>query len=293
MTSLNDDEGIKIEAIASHSYKFIESEKSKLHHSIKLEQREGSCNLSQVQLCNRNKIILKHLDLVVCQAHILIGHGHQMIDFEDLVSEGVLGLINAASKYDETQHGCFVVYSTWFIKESMMKFLSVNNFPVRVPIKKYKVIKFERDKIVDFDQNASKQLTLGKLTSTSKEYSVRRSLIVDDREGLILYEQKGDIKSVNELLIDRQTTPHGIYEIGAFWGRVREIITELPTRERFIVENRLSSNSSKAMSYKELGNMVGLGIERTRQVHLNAVRRIRVKLHIDGWDSLPSDYRNW
>ena len=61
------------------------------------------------------------------------------------------------------------------------------------------------------------------------------------------------------------------------WARVLErAVDELDARERLIVQRR--DLSATPTIYKELGRELGVGVERCRQLHCRAYRKLRDKL---------------
>jgi RNA polymerase sigma factor (sigma-70 family) len=92
---------------------------------------------------------LKHLGLVGDIAKDFIGCD---IEYEDLISYGVAGLVDACQRYDK-KYGCkFSTYGTYYILNSMIKALVAFGRPIRVPDYLYKIQnKINAGKIVDED----------------------------------------------------------------------------------------------------------------------------------------------
>lgn len=72
----------------------------------------------------RNELITSNLKFVVNVAKMYKGYG---VPFGDLISEGNMGLIKAAEKYDNTKDVKFISYSVWWIKQYIQEFLKKNN----------------------------------------------------------------------------------------------------------------------------------------------------------------------
>ena len=63
------------------------------------------------------------------------------VSFLDIVQEGNLGLIKAASKYDYQRNVRFSTYAAWWIKQSIVRALSNKRRPIRLPHRKEEALK--------------------------------------------------------------------------------------------------------------------------------------------------------
>lgn len=70
----------------------------------------------------RNKIIEQNIGLVVSVAVKFITH-YGSIELEDLVHEGIIGLITAVDKFDYTKGYRFSTYASYFIKQKIQRYI--------------------------------------------------------------------------------------------------------------------------------------------------------------------------
>src|ERR1043166_5521291 len=70
-----------------------------------------------------NKFIQQHIKTVYWIAH---KYKSNQIPFEDLVQEGVIGLILAKDKYDKTKGASFRTYSLYWIKDRIQQYVKNN-----------------------------------------------------------------------------------------------------------------------------------------------------------------------
>ncbi|MEN2998555.1 MAG: sigma-70 family RNA polymerase sigma factor, partial [Brevinematia bacterium] len=94
----------------------------------------------------RAKLILSNLRFVVSVAKSYIGTG---IPIADLISEGNVGLMIAVDKFDYKRGLHFISYAVWWIRQSILKYISERSRLVRFPMNRtnelLKIEKFIRE----------------------------------------------------------------------------------------------------------------------------------------------------
>ena len=79
----------------------------------------------------KNKLIESNMRLVVSIAKRYMGRG---MSFADLYSDGNMGLIKAAEKFDYTKGFKFSTYATWWIRQAITRAIADHARTIRVPV---------------------------------------------------------------------------------------------------------------------------------------------------------------
>ena len=79
--------------------------------------------------------------------------------------------------------------------------------------------------------------------------------------------------------IDRRIprTEQGV-DFDDLMSEIRQALRELPARERIIVECRFGLDGRRALSLREVGELLGVSYERVRQLEVVALKRLRCAL---------------
>ena len=85
----------------------------------------------------REKLINHNLRLVISVARRYTGMG---VEFGDLIQEGNQGLMKAVEKFDVDYGNSFSTYATWWIRQSVTRYIADNHRTIRIPVHRYEVI---------------------------------------------------------------------------------------------------------------------------------------------------------
>jgi RNA polymerase primary sigma factor len=204
------------------------------------------------------------------------------VPFLDLIHEGNLGLIQAARKYDPTGEGHdvkFITYAVWWIRQAILHALAEHAGSFRLPQKQANTLyRMERIRSVLSDR-------FGR-SPTERELSDELGISVDDVRVLARASQSSlslndpvDDEGDSELgdLLEQTVLPDTDERIlrESFMRALADALSELPDRERKVLELRFGLRDDHPKTLREIGEILDLSRERVRQIESRALNKLR------------------
>ncbi len=235
----------------------------------------------QIHDAAKTKLVKANLRLVVKIANEFMNRG---LAKHDLISEGNIGLMTAAEKFDPSKGAKFSTYSTWWIKQAMRRAIAEQSRTIRIPVQS--VEKINRIK------RAQKELakTLGR-PATDQELAdaldLSRRTIAELRHTNLstssLNEpiQEGEDGEIQDFIPDKQEhAPDRLLGDSEVMEQLHQLVEQLCDREREVLQMRFGLDGRKVMTLEEVGEAVGCTRERVRQIQNKAIKKLQY-LHTD------------
>ena len=238
------------------------------------EEIELAKRIERGDLEAKERMINSNLRLVVSQARRYQGHGLPM---EDLVQEGMLGLIRAVEKFDWRRGFKFSTYGTLWIRQAIQRGLQNHGRTIRLPVhvaqRQVKVRKVESEL----------NTKLGR-EPTDEEIAAVAELSVD--EVIEIRELSRGLASLDQAVSDDGETalgdllasdrPEPIEEVAEADRdqRVNEIVEQLPESERNVIRLRFGLSGDEPRTLRQTGSELGISAERARELEERGLRRL-------------------
>src|SRR5579872_1234270 len=238
------------------------------------EEVDLAKRIERGDLAAKERMINSNLRLVVSQARRYQGHGLAM---EDLVQEGMLGLIRAVEKFDWRRGFKFSTYGTWWIRQAIQRGLQNHGRTIRVPVH----VAQRQVKVRKIESELSGRLSR---EPTDEEIAAVAELTVDEvaelRElsrGLASLDQPigedGDTAFGDLLASDRPEPAQAIADADRD-RRVNDIVERLPEGERNVIRLRFGLSGEEPLTLRQAGSELGISLERARELEQQGLRRL-------------------
>lgn len=240
-----------------------------------MSSSDGASAYNDVQTESLNDIVTRHAPLVKRIAHHLLLRMPSSVQLDDLVQSGMIGLLEAARKYDVSKGASFETYAGIRIRGAMLDEIRKGDWAPRSVHRKFRQVA-EAVKAVE-----------ARTGSDARDHEVAEELGIDletyytilqDASGSRLFSFEDLGGSGDDSVLDRmagETTGPGEHlEQDAFKEEMGEAIEGLPERERLV----LALYYDEELNLKEIGEVLGVSESRISQIHSQAALRLRARL---------------
>jgi len=221
-----------------------------------------------------HKLITSNLRLVVKIAQDFTGRG---VSLEDLICEGNVGLHTAAKKFDPDKGARFSYYSSFWIRQNILRAISNYGRLIRIPVNsldKYgKISKYIRER-KEKDNETPTQSEIAQRFNVSKKrlaeiMTASNKIVPLDSE----VSRESDTK-IHDFIPDESLTPYESSCKRDDYSMMFSLVDKLPKREKFVIENRFGLRGER-FTLENLGSKLKVTRERVRQIEVAALIKLK------------------
>lgn len=223
------------------------------------------------------ELVCANLRFVVTVAKKYEGCG---MSLEDLISEGNIGLYEAAQRFDATKGFKFISYAVYWINQSIMKALCNFSRSVRLPQNQIGAVSKLRGEIEIFESQHYRMPSVEELAHLldMSEEQVEKLMSLDRGELSIdtPVSNESDSTLLDFMSDEEYEGTDYLLELEDFKGVVAQLLAGLSERERYVIIHSFGLGGNEARSLGVIGDELGLSRERVRQVRDRAVSTMRL-----------------
>ena len=224
-------------------------------------------------LNDKEQCLREYSPLVKRLAHLMMAKLPSSVQIEDIIQAGMMGLLDAASRYDEFHGAQFETFATQRIRGAMLDELRAADWLPRALRRDMRQIETSINRLQQkLGRPPNETEIAADLEVPLAEY--QQMLQVSSGAQLIYYEDlhgDGDEDFFEHFEIGVDANPLALLEDVRFKAELAHAIGNLPERERMV----MGMIYEQEMNLREIGEVLGVGEPRVSQLHSQAVARLR------------------
>jgi RNA polymerase primary sigma factor len=204
-------------------------------------------------------------------------HGGSGAPFVDLVQAGTVGLVRAVERFDHHRGLKFSTYAVWWIRRSILEAIS-DTRAIRIPPKAFRRLAAVRRTEADLRRHGACRVSDADIAEhTQLTPATVRSLRAAAQVTASLDEPVGEETTplVDLMADERAVDPSEDVIARESHHELLGMLRLLPERHREVLVRRYGLSDRCAESHTEIGERLGIGAERSRQIERDALRRLR------------------
>lgn len=197
----------------------------------------------------------------------------------DLINEGNVGLIKAATRFDATRGFKFISYAVWWIRQSIMQAIAEQSRIVRIPLNRVgslnKINRTFSRLEQEFQREPSTEEVAEVLDTPIEE--ITNTLKMGTRQVSVNapFSHGDDGTLLDVLEGDSEKTPDHILMTASLSLEVERSISTLTEREKDVISLYFGLAGNRAQSLEEIAERFALTRERVRQIKEKGLKRLR------------------
>jgi RNA polymerase primary sigma factor len=228
-----------------------------------------------------HKLVKANLRFVISIAKDYQGCG---LALEDLISEGNLGLMKAAQRFDETRGFKFISYAVWWIRQCILQALAEQSRAVRLPMNRVGAIQNLERVVEKLQKRYGREPVLREVADHLQvsDCEVADVLNISARHlSLDKPLRPRDGSRLLDVLENGGASPDDFLAEESLKEDIKETLSTLTPREAEIIQLYFGLVGERPLTLDEIGEYFDLTRERIRQIKEKALRRMRRRSRLE------------
>lgn len=222
---------------------------------------------------DKDALVREHLPLVKKIAYHMMSRLPASVEVDDLIQAGLLGLLDAVDRYDDSHGANFETYASQRIRGAMLDELREADWASRNVRRAGRQIE---EAMHILEQRLGRPPGEQEIADELKVDIAAYYELLNNARGarLVYYEDLYDAEGEEflERFADEDTpSPFDVLAGQRFKGALARAVVALPEREKLL----MGMYYEQDMNFKEIGAVMGVSESRVCQIHAQAVTRLR------------------
>ncbi|MBC2855799.1 MAG: RNA polymerase sigma factor RpoD/SigA [Cetobacterium sp.] len=241
----------------------------------KEEERTYSLKAKEGDSEAKDRIVISNLRLVVSVAKKYSNLGIPLLD---LIQEGNIGLIKAVEKFDPYLERKFSTYAMFWIKQSILRYISCNRGLIRFPTYIYDNISKIKKSIQRYrvENTSDPCIEFIALEIGMKKKDVEKYLDILEQSLNSLEETCGENGDYHSIIPGDDYLEENIIEEESKSELIKNLECLTPNEKEVII-HRYGLFDKKILTLEEIGNCLNLTRERIRQIQIRAIDKLKLE----------------
>ena len=229
-----------------------------------------------------DKLVKANLRFVISVSKEYQGQG---LPLQDLISEGNLGLIKAAQRFDETRGFKFISYAVWWIRQSILQALAEQSRVVRLPLNRVGAINKVGRALEELEKKFGREPSMEEIAEKMEMTAFEVADVLKTSARHLSLDEPFKEDEGNSLLdileSDRYAPPDDMLMQESLQVEIDKVLSTLKPREAEIIRLYFGLDGDRPLTLEEIGEHFKLTRERVRQIKEKALRRLRHRSRLE------------
>lgn len=223
-----------------------------------------------------DKVVQSNLRFVISVAK---QYQNQGVGLEDLISEGNVGLIKAATRFDNSRGFKFISYAVWWIRQSIMQSISEHSRIIRLPVNHVNSINKINRINSKLEQELEREPTIDELSQAldGLDIKIKDSLLLNIKmTSLDSPVKEGEDLFLYDVIENKNAErPDDGFIQESLLSDIEKVLKRLNNRQRTILSMYYGIMGFQQMTLEEIGEYFSLTRERVRQIRDFGIRMLK------------------
>jgi RNA polymerase primary sigma factor len=222
-------------------------------------------------------LVRANLRFVISVAKQYEGFGMHL---EDLISEGNIGLMKAARRFDESKGYKFISYAVFWIRQCILKSLNENARIIRMPSNQLAQIQKMHSTFSRLEQMFGREPSAEELALELDLTPAEVNKVLFQSQGSVSIDRpiggnEDDVSLLDRLKNEAEEAPDNCLMQESVSLELARCLDRLNVREATVIKMHFGLDGQTPMKFEEIAESMGLGKERVRQLKVQGVRKLQ------------------